>query len=102
MKARVYLDPYSDFTFLYHIPENTFIAGTFESEHITLENVFSRPLTHEQCKYLMDAIEVAEIDLTEETTCKECGEGTQPGAGSARCPDCWNDRFGDYEEPGYD
>ena len=37
MKARVYLDPYSDFTFLYHVPEDPFTAGNFESEHITLE-----------------------------------------------------------------
>ena len=94
MKVRVYLDPYSDFTFIYHVPDNRMEAGTFESEHIVLENLYSRQLTHEQIKYLMDAVEVAEIDLTEVTTCKDCGQVTKPGAGSARCPDCWSDRFG--------
>lgn len=34
----------------------------------------------------------------ETNTCKDCGIETGIGAGSARCEDCWNDRFGDYNE----
>lgn len=28
------------------------------------------------------------------TTCIECGVDTKPGAGAARCPQCWEDRCG--------
>ncbi len=28
------------------------------------------------------------------TTCKDCGVETQPGSGSARCKQCWDDRCG--------
>lgn len=28
------------------------------------------------------------------TTCKDCGRDTKPGTGSARCPECWEDRCG--------
>lgn len=43
-----------------------------------------------------------EIVLTEDryyevfkkTSCKDCGVETQPGSGSARCPECWEDRCG--------
>lgn len=29
------------------------------------------------------------------TTCKDCGIETKSGAGSARCPSCWDDKCGD-------
>lgn len=37
---------------------------------------------------------VSEIGVLEmsETKCKDCGAPTQPGPGSARCPECWEDR----------
>lgn len=28
------------------------------------------------------------------TICKDCGIETEPGPGSARCPQCWEDRCG--------
>jgi hypothetical protein len=28
------------------------------------------------------------------TYCKDCGKPTKPGKGSARCPECWEDRCG--------
>ena len=35
-----------------------------------------------------------------ETFCKDCGLPTMPGAGSARCPQCWDDRLGpSFEHP---
>jgi len=32
--------------------------------------------------------------MSDKTYCKDCGTETEPGRGSARCPSCWNDRFG--------
>lgn len=32
--------------------------------------------------------------LERETFCKDCGVQTQPGVGSARCGQCWEDRCG--------
>ncbi len=29
------------------------------------------------------------------TSCTDCGAATKPGPGSARCPDCWDSRFGE-------
>jgi predicted Zn-ribbon and HTH transcriptional regulator len=29
-----------------------------------------------------------------ETTCKDCGQPTAPGKGSAHCPECWKDKTG--------
>lgn len=37
------------------------------------------------------------LNLAEESACKDCGLGTsrpKKSAGSARCPDCWEDRCG--------
>ena len=105
MKARVYLDPYSDFTFIICLDHNSgygFVASSNTTIPFHVYEMSRNRLEDIMLIYIGQSIQVAEIDLTEGTTCKECGEGTQPGAGSARCPDCWNDRFGDYEEPGYD
>ena len=32
-----------------------------------------------------------------QTYCKDCGMTTKSGSGSARCPSCWDDRFGGKE-----
>lgn len=37
---------------------------------------------------------VEEKAFFEKTTCKDCGVETKPGTGSARCPQCWEDRCG--------
>lgn len=34
----------------------------------------------------------------ETNTCKDCGIETGIGAGSARCSDCWDDRFANYDD----
>lgn len=37
--------------------------------------------------------ETEDLGLT--TFCKDCGVATIPGAGNARCSECWNSRFGE-------
>jgi hypothetical protein len=37
---------------------------------------------------------LANLEKLSNPTCKDCGVPTQPGAGSARCQGCWDDRCG--------
>lgn len=34
--------------------------------------------------------------------CKDCGAETTPGAGAARCPECWDSRCGAGKDGGID
>jgi hypothetical protein len=38
------------------------------------------------------------FESVEKTRCIDCGKETESGSGSARCPDCWDDKCGNHGE----
>jgi tRNA(Ile2) C34 agmatinyltransferase TiaS len=52
-------------------------------------------LSKEELLELLNSIQGKEDT---QTYCKDCGMATKSGSGSARCPSCWDDRFGGKEK----
>lgn len=48
-----------------------------------------------RCPKCRSGIKDLKVRLTDgKSFCKDCGDETKPGPGSARCERCWEDRFG--------
>jgi len=70
------------------------LAATHVSQSIAAESKYLLMPTQVAVAAISNYILTIGQEEVPQTTCVDCGVKTEPGAGSARCHKCWDDRCG--------